>query len=831
MLYKSKINLSVILIIIGIGLVPTGVFLKGYVTDQVSSEVSSFLENMEGDLIEEIEENYLGLGISSVLPAIYPRKFSELQNNYALVYGIPSTLLYLQNVTIEGLPKLINASNSAQIISSTIISVRDTNSTSITYARNAFFNNYTLQDDFKTDIEGISERMLGTKSLNYTAEAIVYLLNGREYDNVEYPGLVPEGQYGIQLSEWLEFYNDAKANISGSRELMETVYNCSWSSGQLQNLSKYITSYLWDVYVKNMYAPLDIETYADVFFYDQWANASWDLAGLDLMYFTDIFNESTYGLEVGRNNPTYINYTSAINLWDPLNTSSFVNDIGILKWHDAIKGNLTTQSELQDLFDLNDFAMSRLFYWLNSRVRTELVPLVFTQPEPIGIGMSISDYTRNIYLEQWANGTHVEGGLTFNYYQTRIVRPNGDNETSWSYPTTGNHYVNIDEVITRPTVGTPDYIATRDGDSGATETFDMTTLSIPSSGRVTEIVLWIYGYDIDGTYDMTADVNMNGWQGAQNVTLGNTSAWHSVLFSIDEENGTGAHLNNLLVRFTAASNIGFIQNHYISTMYARVSYAIEVTGFEAGIPIKTNISLNTARSLLDPSNSSSFIDRTGILRWIDAYNGNLTAQSELMAKFELDLDQLNHLNNWLFTTFRYDVVPLISYDYTNTRTPDFARYEFYRQWSDGILYRDGLNLDSFLGFEPFGGWEIGIPVKAYINESIAEKLWDDSPFQQPYSFVDFKGISVWFNALKDVSAYNFLMITFELTTSQMDQILDWLVSCRETYVVPYLQIQAGIPTDHYIYANTLSFGFIIAGFVIIGIGALGVVTLLILKRK
>ncbi|MFX1419495.1 MAG: hypothetical protein ACFE9N_11300 [Promethearchaeota archaeon] len=831
MLYKSKINLSVILIIIGIGLVPTGLFLKGYITDQVNSGVSNFLLDMQGDLINEIEDDYLGLGISSVLPAIHNRKISEIENNYALVYGIPATLLYLQNVTLEGLPKLINASNSAIILYSTMNNVRVLNVTSWAFARDVFFNNYTFQDNFSTEIEGVSERMLGTKSLNFTAEAMDYLVNGRTFNNTDYPGLLLEGSYGRQLSEWLEFYNDAKADLGNNRSLIQTVYNCSWSSGQLQNLSTYIKSYLWKVYVKSIYAPLDLETYAERFFYDQWANASWILSGFDLTYFTDIFNTSTYGLEIGRNLPTFMNYTSAVSLWDPLNTSSLVNNVGIFKWVKARAGNETIRTELKALFNFNDEMMGRIYWWMHYRIKIDLVPLVFTLPEPIGIGMSISEYADVIYLEQWANGTHIKGGLGVNYYQTRTLRPNGDNETQWSYPETGNHYTNIDDVVTRPAAGTLDHIATRDGDSNNIEIFDMTTVSIPSSGRVTQIVLWIYGYDDDGTDYMTADVNMNGWQGAQNVTLTNTTAWHSVSFNIADVNGTNAYLEDLQVKFKAASNIGYINNHYIYTMYAVISIRIAVRGFEVGIPIKTNISLSTARDLLDPSNQTSFIDRTGILRWIDAYSGNLTAQSYLMSIFDLDITQFNMINNWLFTTFRYDVVPLIAYDFTNIRMNVYARYEFYRQWSDGLLFREGLNLTSFLGFEPFSSWELGIPIKSHINESIAEKLWDDATINQPYSFVDFKGISIWFDAVKDKTSYNLLRATFELTNNQMDQLLDWLISLRETYIVPYLQIQAGIPTDHYVYANTLSFGFTIAGLIVMGIGALGVVVILIFKRK
>jgi hypothetical protein len=142
-----------------------------------------------------------------------------------------------------------------------------------------------------------------------------------------------------------------------------------------------------------------------------------------------------------------------------------------------------------------------------------------------------------------------------------------------------------------------------------------------------------------------------------------------------------------------------------------------------------------------------------------------------------------------------------------------------------------LNLTSFLIFEPFYGWEIGIPSKAQINESIAERLWGDPGNNEPYSFTDYKGISLWIKARHSTDYYNLLMNTFELTADQMDQILDWLIRIREDYVVPSFQIQAGLPTDHYTFANTLFLEFLVAGVVIIGIGVMGIVTLLIIKRR
>ena len=123
MLYKSKINLSIILLIIGIGLIPSGLFFKAYITDNVYSQVPPFLSDLEDQVNDEIELNYLGLGLARVLPAIYNNHITDIEEDAALVYGTPATLKYLKNATLEHLPGYINASRAASIIVNTLVSV------------------------------------------------------------------------------------------------------------------------------------------------------------------------------------------------------------------------------------------------------------------------------------------------------------------------------------------------------------------------------------------------------------------------------------------------------------------------------------------------------------------------------------------------------------------------------------------------------------------------------------------------------------------------------------------------------------------------------------
>ncbi|MFX1504447.1 MAG: hypothetical protein ACFFDH_26050, partial [Promethearchaeota archaeon] len=270
---------------------------------------------------------------------------------------------------------------------------------------------------------------------------------------------------------------------------------------------------------------------------------------------------------------------------------------------------------------------------------------------------------------------------------------------------------------------------------------------------------------------------------------------------------------------------------------------VDVEPFEIGIPTKSNISLASAMDLLNASNNNSFIDRDGVIKWIDAFEGDTTAQTELINDFNLeDLNQLNLINNWLFDTFRYNITPSITWSYTRTRLSDYAQFEFYRQWASGALYVNGLDIGSFQGLASISGWEIGIPTDTNIDEYTAYLLWNQV---RDYSLVNWKGISMWYEAISSQSTYNFLRdyidqaevrigLTFynaSLSTVQFDAILGWIVNIRDNYVLTNIQNIGNLPTDSYTLANNIFFMFTIAGGVISGIGVLGIVVLTITKRK
>lgn len=670
MQHKSKLNLSVIILVIGLGILPTGLFIKGYLTDQVSSKVAPFLSVLEEEALIAIEDDYLSLGVSETLEGI-SNGLIPITEEWALIKGIPITLLYLQNTTLKELPQFINASRAALAISTAINDVITLNGSSIFIATDAFFNNYSFQDNFSSTVQGISEYMTGgVYSLNYTYITIARLLNG----DFNVPGLLTDLELGTGVLDWLEFYSYAEANISNYRTSIESAYECNWSSGQLQNLSAYITTYLFDDIVKSQYAPLNLTAFTELTFYSQWANTSMVSSGFNLNYFSENITTNIVGLEAGRPIPTNITLQTAKDLWDPLNNYSFTNEIGVWTWYLAIEGNSENSEslmlELQTIFSLDNFTMEILLNWLPNIVAKNLVPLIFPLPHPIGSGMSILDYAEILLMEQWANGTLYSGGIIL---------------------------------------------------------------------------------------------------------------------------GTG------------------------------------VKGFEVGIPTKSNLSLAIATALFDTKNISSLVNRTGIVKWMNAYEGDTAAQNEIIGTFSLSSNQLDLITTWLFTSFRYNVTPAITYIYTSTKMSTYAQFGFYYQWSDGTLFPSGLDLGPILGLSLINGWELGIPTGTNINESISAQLWSK---KEELSLIHYKGIAYWFKAMgaRDLN-YEYLMNYFGLTYNQMDAILEWLVNIRENFGVPIAQLDANFPVDHYTLGNNIFFGFLIGGSVIAGLGALGIVLLALFKKR
>jgi len=190
MIYKSKLYVTLIFLSIGLGLIPIGTLANGYIRDQVSAKIPDTLLIIREEVIPEIESQYKGLGIPEVIQGIREQEGSEIADDIVKVEAIPDVLLILKNRSLEKLPGLINGSETANLIDDLFESMLIYNRTPESYAMELFFNNINFQDDYGTEIEGVSEKMSnGTKSLLYSSTSQDRLLDGYTIGETTYPRL------------------------------------------------------------------------------------------------------------------------------------------------------------------------------------------------------------------------------------------------------------------------------------------------------------------------------------------------------------------------------------------------------------------------------------------------------------------------------------------------------------------------------------------------------------------------------------------------------------------------------------------------------------------
>ena len=674
MLNKTKLNLSVVLLMIGIGFIPTGIIANGYFRDQVFYEVSNLFKTIENSVSSELETEYIGLGIAQVLPSLVEQEITNLEEEVIKFREIRRSLLYVKNLMLENLPSIINNSRAATLISDTIDFVRLEYILSTSFTIEELFNNYTFKDDYLTDIEGISEFITGgTSSLGYTEAARTRLLDGRTAGGITYPGIKTDLAVGSGISDWLQFYSLAELDL-GNRTLMQSIYNCTWT--QLQDFSEYITSHLWNI-VSEQYSPLNLEEFAELEFYRQWSNGSIITTGIDIRELNENITGRVVGVfEIGCPKPSNISLESSLDLWDTKNSSSFVNDTGISRWLTSFEEhndeNHTMHNELRDMFNLSDVQMSLIYNWLFNAIKQSLGPNIFALPLPNGYGITTIEYAAKFIYEQWANGTIVEEGI----------------------------------------------------DLGA-----------------------------------------------------------------------------------------------------------NVKGFEVGVPTKSNISFEIANFLFNKSlniSANSFTNINGILKWIEAEKGNTTAKTELINSFSLSTPQMDLLLDWLFTRFRYDVVPAISYNLIGQSLNDLARFEFRRQWANGTLYHNGFDFGPAFGIQSISGWEIGIPIKTKLNTTVVDLLWDKD---DPFSLVNDKGIAKWFKAMKVENTFNNLQHYYMITSEDIENILVWIKNMKNEYIIDFTETRSGLNLDFHTLGSNIYFGFTIAGFILIALGACGLILYVFTKRR
>jgi hypothetical protein len=142
---------------------------------------------------------------------------------------------------------------------------------------------------------------------------------------------------------------------------------------------------------------------AQLAFYEQWANGTIQGEALLPDGFLAELDPSFAGtpyFEVGLPSSSGLSLAETMNLWDELNSYSFVNGNGILVWVGAMLGNTTLQATLISTFGINPSELTMLLVWLGGFITVRVPQLLEYET-----GHTVPELAQLAFYEQWANGT------------------------------------------------------------------------------------------------------------------------------------------------------------------------------------------------------------------------------------------------------------------------------------------------------------------------------------------------------------------------------------------------------------------------------------------
>lgn len=391
---KSKLIISIILLFVGVGAIPTGFYVNQYLVDQVYEAVPEALLGIQEEALPSIEEQLPGLATPDVLLGIEEKALITLESQLP-VLTTPDVLLGLKAEIEDKIPALINCTTAANVINGTVDLLVQL--FGLDAGTNIFFNDPTFQADIGGGIilKGVS---------NYTGASMGYTLTARQtllYDGIsiptvaDVPGLINDTILGTGVCGFLEIYNASLYNMV-LNQTIQTLYNATWP--QLTAVAGWLQFHVFPDVVPGAFFGkygIPVSTAEAFGFYFQWANGTLIEDGIDLSVFLETYDTELKGFEAGVPIHTNISLATCINMWDPTNQLSFVNETGIFAWLNA-----SYQTTIEFVFGINTAQYLLVLDWLNNFI-TNLTP-IFLYEET---GYTVPELAQLAFYEQWADGT------------------------------------------------------------------------------------------------------------------------------------------------------------------------------------------------------------------------------------------------------------------------------------------------------------------------------------------------------------------------------------------------------------------------------------------
>lgn len=401
---QLKFKLAIIVVAIGIGLLPVGYLLNGYTIDQADVQTSEVLADIRDAVVPYIEENYMGVGIPDAIKGFQEEETEDIRINHVNYVYIPEVLQLIKNKTIAKFPEIINWTKTVEYIMLSIQIWGTFNSIDQQVAEKDFFNNIT----YISGIKGVSNYK-GVE-LNYTDNAIMNILYyGIDLLDKTIPGFYGDLEFGSGIGYFLDAYNSTFDPIDGEliNSTLQSEYEINWD--QATSLNDYLLNHAMPNATSSI---SDIKDLAERSFYRQWANETWNpsivyelvpelRSGLDLKIIFEDLDLDARLFEMG--DDTELSLDIAEALWNPSNSSSFLNETGFAKWWGAYKGDTALKDDLIATFDLSGDQYDDILNWLFNRVKNNILPAIVQLP--ISYGMTTLELAELLFFEQWANST------------------------------------------------------------------------------------------------------------------------------------------------------------------------------------------------------------------------------------------------------------------------------------------------------------------------------------------------------------------------------------------------------------------------------------------
>jgi hypothetical protein len=448
---------------------------------------------------------------------------------------------------------------------------------------------------------------------------------------------------------------------------------------------------------------------------------------------------------------------------------------------------------------INILATPQVLRKVNESASTDLVPILNGTVD---------------FLEQWANGTHVSGGIDLHLLDNDI--PNGTYGLEAGIPTPTNipllkcvdlwndsialTFVNDDGIK----------IWVEAAGNATLQTLLSTTFNITST-QLALLLGWLNNF-INNLTPVLVEAEP-GPTINELATLAFYEQWANGTIS-----GEVFLLNGLLGEFNSS--------------YAGAPF------FEVGLPNATSLTLTECLDLWDETGINTFINRDSFANhWLPAIEGDTSNITYLEGAFGISTNQVEDITEWLSALIYLTdpsagrIADLLEYELDMSLT-EIATLAVYEQWSNGTIYENDVLPDGLLSERksPISGppyFEVSLTVYSLqLNDAQVQALWDR---ESEYSLVTKSGIQNWYKAENGNTIYETLRLANKgLAWWQMYAILEWIPQFRDKIVNKLEKDDMNLPMEPYALGETLSVSLGITGAVL---AALGVVFLLLSRRS